>query len=410
MERQPDELRALNRLTFRELADAVGGIGGIHLGVAERVFRAVGPMGTPVRLAHDLVSSGVYRAVSGGAELVGLGADRGLGRRERDGRVVSSDPRGAAAVAVLNGLIGDRLEREGSDLAQPMAVRLRGEVADASAFADPRPRLVVFLHGLMETELSWGWSGAESYGERLARDLASTPVYVRYNTGRHVSENGRSLSELLETLIAEWPVPVADIALVGHSMGGLVARAACQCAIADGAAWVRHVHHVVSLGTPHTGAPLERAAHRAAHALSRLPETRPLANFLRRRSSGIRDLNLGSLVDEDWRDRDPDELRLAACAEVPLLEGAAHHFVSATVTRTPEHPLGRLVGDTLVLVPSASGRSKTRRIGFREEDGHHLGGTHHLALLNHPEVYAKLRAWLSVAPGAAVRRQFSSRG
>jgi hypothetical protein len=159
---------------------------------------------------------------------------------------------------------------------------------------------------------------------------------------------------------------------------------------------------VVSLGTPHTGAPLEQAAHRAAHALWQLPETRPFGNFLRRRSSGIRDLNLGSLVDEDWRDRDRDELRLAACQEVPLLDGAAHHFVSATLTRTPEHPLGRLVGDTLVLVPSASGRSKTRRIGFREEDGHHLGGTHHLALLNHPGVYEKLVAWLSVSPRRAL--------
>lgn len=402
MEQRPDELRALNRLGFRELADAVGGIGGVHRGVAERVFRLVGPGGLPARKAHDLISAGVYRGVSGGAELLGRGADLGLARRAvRDGRMVSSSPRGAAAVAVLNGLIGDRLEREGSDLAQPMAVRVRGEVADASAFADPRPRLVVFLHGLMETELAWGWSRAETYGSRLARELGCTPVYVRYNTGRHVSENGRSLSELLSTLVASWAVAVEDIALVGHSMGGLVARAACQCATVDGATWVRHVHHVVSLGTPHTGAPLERAAHRAAHALWQLPETRPLGNFLRRRSSGIRDLNLGSLVDEDWRDRDPDELRLAACQEVPLLEGATHHFVSATVTRSAAHPLGRLVGDTLVLVPSASGRSRTRRIGFRDEDGHHLGGTHHLALLNHPEVYAKLRAWLSVAPPAA---------
>jgi pimeloyl-ACP methyl ester carboxylesterase len=402
-ERRPDELRALTRLTFGELAGAAGGIGGVHRGVAERVFRMVGPMSMPARMSHQLISTGVYRAVSVGAELVGRGADHGLGRLPvRDGRIVSRHPSGAAAVAVLNGLVGDRLEREGSDLAQPMAVRIHGEVASAADFADPRPRLVVFLHGLMETERSWRWSGALTYGERLARDLGCTPVYVRYNTGRHISENGRSLSELLETLVAEWAVPVEDIALVGHSMGGLVARAACQCATVDGATWVRHVRHVISLGTPHTGAPLERAAHRAAHALWQLPETRPLGNFLRRRSSGIRDLNQGSLVDEDWRDRDPDELRLAACAEVPLLDGASHHFISATVTRTPGHPLGRLVGDTLVLVPSASGRSKTRRIGFREEDGHHLGGTHHLALLNHPGVYAKLREWLSVSPRRAL--------
>ena len=43
----------------------------------------------------------------------------------------------------------------------------------------------------------------------------------------------------------------------------------------DGAAWVPHVRHVVSLGTPHMGAPLEQAAHVASAALRALPETRP---------------------------------------------------------------------------------------------------------------------------------------
>jgi pimeloyl-ACP methyl ester carboxylesterase len=274
---------------------------------------------------------------------------------------------------------------------------------DASTFAgSARPRLVVFVHGLMGTELTWRWGPEVPYGERLAHDLDCTPLYVRYNTGRHISENGRSLAELLEELVRDWPVPVREIALVGHSMGGLVARSACCRASLDGMEWVRHVRHVVSLGTPHLGAPLEQAAHRAAYALWQLPETRPLGNFLRRRSSGIRDLNQGSLVDEDWRDRDRDALRLAACQEVPLLEGAAHHFVSATVTRSATHPVGRLVGDVLVLVPSASGESRTRRIGFRAEDGHHLGSAHHLALLNHPVVYEKLLGWLSVPPRASV--------
>ncbi|MCW2990652.1 MAG: hypothetical protein JWM73_1246, partial [Solirubrobacterales bacterium] len=122
---------------------------------------------------------------------------------------------------------------------------------------------------------------------------------------------------------------------------------------------------------------------------------RAFTAVLRRRSAGIRDLRHGSLVDADWRERDPDALRGAACEEVPLLEGATHCFVSATITRDPGHPLGRLLGDVMVLVPSASGRSRTRRLGFRDEDGRHLGGVHHLALLNHPQVYAQLRAWLS---------------
>ncbi len=48
-----------------------------------------------------------------------------------------------------------------------------------------------------------------------------------------------------------------------------------------------------------------------------------------------------------------------------------------------------------MLTPGASGRSRTRRLGFRDEDGLHVGGANHFALLNHPKVYAQLRDWLS---------------
>jgi hypothetical protein len=143
------------------------------------------------------------------------------------------------------------------------------------------------------------------------------------------------------------------------------------------------------------GAPLERSAHRASAALATLPETRPFGNFLRRRSAGIRDLRHGSLVDEDWQGRDPDALRAAAVREVPLLDGARHCFVAATVTHDHRHPVARLIGDVLVLEASASGRSRTRRLPFREEDGMRVGGATHFALLNHPGVYAQLLEWLT---------------
>jgi pimeloyl-ACP methyl ester carboxylesterase len=190
-------------------------------------------------------------------------------------------------------------------------------------------------------------------------------------------------------------MPVSEIALIGHSMGGLVARSGAHQASGFRMRWPKSVRHVVSLGTPHMGAPLEQFVHYASAALSAMPETRPFGRFLRRRSAGIRDLRQGSLVDEDWRDRDPDALRAAACKEVPLLDGATHCFVTATLTRSDRHPVGRLLGDCLVLTPSASGRGRNRRIAFRPEDGVHVGGAHHFALLNHPAVYAKLREWLA---------------
>jgi pimeloyl-ACP methyl ester carboxylesterase len=380
-----DELRALGRLAFDELALATGGIGQIHRAIANRVF---GASGGP-KAVHDAIAGAVYAAVRGGAWLAGRGAAAALPERS-----ISSTPRGAAALAVLNGLQGNVLERDGSALCSSMAVRVRGEAVPPGSVPGATPWVVVFVHGLFETEFAWRYGGGRTYGERLADELGCTPVDVRYNTGRHVSENGRSLADLLEELVATWPVEVERIALIGHSMGGLVARSACCVASERGDAWVRRVRHTVTLGTPHMGAPLESAVHYGAAALAALPETRPFARFLRRRSAGIRDLRQGSLVDEDWRGRDPDALRAAACREVPLIEDATHHFVAATVTRRPGHPVGRLVGDWLVLQPSASGRSRRRRIAFREEHGLHVGGAHHLALLNHPEVYERLRSWL----------------
>jgi pimeloyl-ACP methyl ester carboxylesterase len=401
---RPDEVRALTRLGAEELANGTGGIGGIHAAIAQRVFDAIGPAGRPARLAHDAISRGVYAGVRGASQLAGHAADRALSRREH-GRAISADPRGAAALAVINGLIGDALERAGSDLQEPMAVRLDGDIVDdfAAAFPAARPWLVVFVHGLFETEHAWRLGGVATYGARLERELGCSALDVRYNTGRHISHNGRSLAELLGRVVAAWPVEVERIALVGHSMGGLVARSACHTAAEEGQEWVARVRHVVSLGSPHMGAPLAQGVHYAAHALHAVPETRPFARFLRRRSAGIRDLRQGSLVDRDWEGCDPDALRAAACAEVPLLDGATHCFVTATITRRENHPLGRLIGDALVLSPSASGRSRTRRIPFRVEDGLHVGGAHHLALLNHPAVYERVREWLTQSPSQSLR-------
>ena len=164
-------------------------------------------------------------------------------------------------------------------------------------------------------------------------------------------------------------------------MGGLVARSACHA----GGDWTKLVTHVVSLGSPHTGAPLEAAVHYTAAALGVMPESRPFAGFLRRRSAGIRDMRRGSLVDEDWQGRDPEALRAAACEEVPLLENARHCFVAATVTSRPDHPVARVIGDWLVLERSAT---------HRAQETLHVGAAHHLALLNHPAVYERLAAQL----------------
>jgi pimeloyl-ACP methyl ester carboxylesterase len=392
----PDELRALVRLGFAELGGATRGVRSMHSAIARRAFTAAGPGARPARGVHDAVAGGVYATVAGGIGLLGRAADLGLARRRDPASAALSDTRrGAVGLGVLNGFVGDSLDHA---LHQPMGIRVWGRAvppepgALAEAFPDATTEVAVFVHGLAGSELAWRAGGRERYAVRLRRDLGLTPVELRYNSGLHISENGRALAGLLDRLVAGWPRPVERIALVGHSMGGLVARSACHLGAERGDAWVTRVRQTVSLGSPHTGAPLAQGVHWAAGLLHALPETRPVARLLQRRSAGIRDLRQGSLVDEDWRGRDPHALAAVACQEVPLLEGARHAFVAGTIT---QGPFGRLLGDCLVLEPSASGCGPGRRLAFDAERGLRVGGAHHLALLNHPLVYERLRDWLS---------------
>jgi hypothetical protein len=173
-------------------------------------------------------------------------------------------------------------------------------------------------------------------------------------------------------------------------MGGLLVRSACHYGRQQRAAWTTRVSHAICLGSPHLGAPLEKAVNVATNGLGLLPETRAFGAFLNRRSAGIKDLRYGSVVDEDWLKRDPDAFLQDHCGPVELLEGANHHAVAATVTLNARHPVGHLLGDLLVRVPSATGQGARRRIGF--EGTTHLGGMHHMRLLHHPAVYARIRA------------------
>src|SRR5215218_221175 len=253
--RQPDEAAALVRLGFDELRGFAESVATTERDVAARAFRYV-PAGRPIRFVHDSVARGVVGALGGATTAVGRGAEALVSRRPRSERPLSATLPGGFGLAVLNGLIGDRLEREGSPLQEPMSVRVDGLAVPperaqlARAFPRATPRLVVFVHGLMGEEHGWRLGtrqGRLPYGTRLAQERGFTPLYVRYNSGRHISENGRSLADLLAAVVAAWPVEVDEVALVGHSMGGLVARSTCHLAARDGAAWVERVRKIVSL-------------------------------------------------------------------------------------------------------------------------------------------------------------------
>jgi pimeloyl-ACP methyl ester carboxylesterase len=398
------EVRAIGELAGRTLAGTGTMVRDLHMAVAGRAFAAVGAGGAPARVVHDGVAGAVYGAVGSTLRALPAGAGAALARSAPiDAPALAQSPRGSLALGALNAYLGDALAAEGSELALAMTLRHRGadlpleRVELARTLPAAGPRVAVFVHGLGETDASWRMRAdarRPGYGACLRRDLGHTPIELRYNSGRHISDNGRALAALLEELHAAWPLAIEEIVIVGHSMGGLVARSACHYGHADGHAWTRAVRHVFCLGAPHLGAPLEKGVNALGWALGRLPETRALAGALNARSAGIKDLRYGSCAEEDWCDCDPDELLTDRCTDVPFLPGARFYFVAATLSRRPGAPLGAILGDLLVRVPSASGAGRRRRLDFAIEDGRHLGGLTHFDLLNHPAVYEQIRAWI----------------
>ena len=405
-----DELRAAGRLATRTLTDAISNVEQVHRAIAARAFALTAPISLPARLLHDGIATGVYALVRGSGLAVGMTASEILALVAQSERLAGSTPPSNLTLAVLNATLGDELAEQKSPLAIRMALRhARTDLAprrDAleAAFPEATSKVAVFVHGLGETEESWRLhasdqgSGTEStYGSRLAQDLDYTPVYLRYNTGLHISENGQHLTALLDDLVSAWPVPLAELVLVGHSMGGLVARSACHYARENGHSWVSTLRHVFYLGTPHLGAGLEQWVSRLSGLLGKLDESRPVASILDRRSDGIKDLHAGYLLDEDWRDSRPRAK--SPGSDVPLTPGANHYAISATVTTSRRNPLGRLVGDLLVQPASARGRSRRHGgIPFPPEHVRHFGGLHHFRLLNHPAVYEAMCEWLESAP------------
>ena len=410
---RPEEITGFGDLASEAAAGATTQIQEMHAGIAGRVWRRVGPAATPVRLAHDRIARTAYAAAG---ELtraaVSAGARAASVVQSRDSPSVQRSPAGRVVVSALNGAFGDTLVRRHNPLALPMSFRRGGRDLDidaaslSSAYPRAKQRLAVFVHGLCETDDAWKLGAARHapYGHRLEVELGYTPLYVRYNTGRHVSENGRELAQALERVIAAWPVRVDEVVLIGHSMGGLVSRSACH--YGAGSDWVAKVRHVVTLGTPHRGAPLEQVTNAASAALARLPETRPLARALNIRSSGIKDLRYGYLVDECWLDQDCDAYLRNTSREIPFLPSARHYFICATLSREPDAVVGRIVGDLLVLLPSAwahPGRGK--RLQFPIEHYYHLGGASHFDLLNHPAIYDQMRRCLSSQKGLPASTQ-----
>jgi len=396
--------------------DATLGITDLVEALHARIARTPTRLGGPVGLAVRSVTGHVYRAVRGVTIAVGGGLDALLGQLAPLVDDVPDTPAREALVAALNGVLGDYLARTANPLAIAMRLRRDGVPLDlardaiAARIPHPSSTLVVAAHGLCMNDLQWSRAGHD-HAEALARDLGGTAVYLHYNSGLHVSANGRELAALLESLVEAWPVPVARIVVLGHSMGGLVARSAAHCGGLAGHRWRAVLESLVFLGTPHQGSPLERGGHGLNELLDRLPFATPFGRLGRVRSAGITDLRHGSVLDDDWKGRDRFARGAGGRHPLPLpLDVACYAIAASPAAKAREDGRG-VRGDGLVPVASALGLHADPRLALAIPASHRwiATSTGHIDLLSSPAVYARLRGWLAGTPDAGGPMRLPSR-
>jgi pimeloyl-ACP methyl ester carboxylesterase len=414
---RPSDLRGVAQLATQ----ATKGVATMAEGVHQAVLGTVGVPGVKGPRAQATQTRGVtgfvYRAVQGITALVGQGVAVGLAKLEPllESLVDAppETPEREAVLAALNGVLGDRLVASHNPLATPMTLRHQhqalvwGTPATRATLSGATPKLLVLIHGLCMNDLQWhtqtSGSAPVDHGAALAQALGYTPVYVRYNTGLHTSENGATLAHQLAQLVQHWPVPVQELSIVAHSMGGLVTRSAVHWAQAEAAphsSWLATLKNIVFLGTPHHGAPLERAGNWVDVVLGGMPLvspfTKPFAKLGQLRSAGITDLRFGNVCEADWLGVERFKRQPDRRAVVPLPEGVACFAVAATVAAARSPLVERLVGDGLVPLDSALGQHSQpqRNLVFAKTSQWVAYRMNHMELLSSPKVTHKLVEWL----------------
>jgi pimeloyl-ACP methyl ester carboxylesterase len=378
---------------IRLAVDGVSGVADIVEAMHGRIARGAPPLGTVADAPTSGITGLVYRSIRGTTGLVGKGLDAALAAAQAlmpapAGESEAQDSSAREAwVAAVNGVLGDHLERTGNPLATTMGLRRRGVNASS-----PTPHVLVLIHGLCMDDLQWT-RGGHDHGQSLAQALGLTPVYLRYNSGRHISTNGRDLASELEALLKRWPVPVETLTIVGHSMGGLVARSAVHQAAQGGMQWPSKLRTLAFLGSPHHGAPLERGGNWLHRGLGISPYAAPFTRLSGLRSEGITDLRHGNLLEADWmNDRFSHRDQRTV---VPLPAGVQCFAVAGTLADAEGGKAW--LGDGLVPVASALGRHSrpTRDLHIAPSHQYVARGVHHLDLLCDPAVYKHLRRWLA---------------
>ena len=394
MTHQATVSRGLIRLAF----DAAMALTDLVESMHRNISRVPGIISTPPDGPTTGLTGLIYQGVKSAIRLAGGGVDAVL--EQLGPMLADAEPSRArdAMLSALNGVVGDHLVATGNPLAIPMRLRVNGmplqlkRRALAAEISQPSGRVAILVHGLCVNERHWNRKGHD-HGTALARDLGYTPLYLHYNTGLHISTNGRAFAKMLDVLVKQWPVPIEELTIIGHSMGGLVVRSACHYAMKAAQAWRPRLRNMIFLGTPHHGVPLERGGQWVDFLIGKSPYTAPFTRLGRIRSAGITDLRYGNVVDEDWEGYDRFNHAGDTRQVVPLPPDVRCHAIAGT---SGQQVGGAIIGDGLVPVGSALGQHEepSRDLALPKSRQRIARSINHMELLNRPEVYKQIRKWL----------------
>jgi pimeloyl-ACP methyl ester carboxylesterase len=393
------KLQGVSRL----ITDATLGITDLVESMHNRIVHPPFLPSTPIQHLITNIAGITYKSIRWSTKLIGGGVDSALGLfASVSGKIKTTDER-EAITSVLNGVIGDYLEKTENPLEinmqfryQSKAVALEKESLE-KAYATINGKILLMVHGSCMNDIQWTRK-EHNHGSELAKELHKTPIYLHYNSGRHISTNGKNLNELLEQLVLQWPVPIQELVIIAHSMGGLVTRSAVYYGEQEQNSWIKHLKKIIFLGTPHHGATMEQAGNYVDVVLEAVPYAKPFARLGKIRSAGVTDLRYGSLLDEDWENIDRFKMNGDQRRNVSLPEKVECYNIAGINGKATESDSTKmkLLGDNMVGIKSALGEHKNpaKNLNFKKSNTWIAYESNHLDLLSNPKVYHKIKTWM----------------
>jgi pimeloyl-ACP methyl ester carboxylesterase len=385
----------------RLITDATIGITDLVEAMHNRIVHPPFLPSTPIQHLITNIAGVTYKSIRWSTRLIGGGVDNALGLfASVSGKIKTTNEKEAIS-AVLNGVIGDYLEKTKNPLEINMQFRHQGKAIalDIASLEKTQPtpngKILLMIHGSCMNDIQWTRK-EHNHGTALAKEFNKTPIYLHYNSGLHISTNGKSFTELLEKLVSNWPVPVEELVIIAHSMGGLVSRSAFHYGQQQQNSWTKHLKKIIFLGTPHHGAPMEQAGNYVDVILEAAPYAKPFARLGKIRSAGVTDLRYGNLLDEDWENSDRFKMNGDQRQNIALPKQVECYAIAGVIGKAIKSKTRQLLGDNMVGVKSALGqhRDSTKNLNFKKANTWIASESNHIDLLSNPKVYNKIKTWM----------------